>query len=180
MIKPSSLQSTFVLVWSLDPSLSLPEHIDDPALDEAANASARKENDKERERLLRIARQTGNWAAVTKPGEVPTFFSFGHLSHNETSWLDGEVQRRQLGGLEATNLVFLTALHKIENFGDIKVERRRVAHIDGTKEHIWQASPAVLDKLHAALNNIEDGVQLLIAEFVVEINRRARGQLDPL
>lgn len=180
MIKPPSLQSTYTLVWSHDPALLLPEHVDDPALSEKQNAEAKDKADKERARLLRIARQTGDWQAIVKPNEAPTFFSFGHLSHNEMSWIEGEASRRSLGGLEVANLIFLVALRSIENFGDVKVERRRVAQIEGTKEHVWSASPTILDKLHAALSTIEDGVQHLIGEFNAEILKRARGQVDPL
>lgn len=174
MIKPVSLQSTYTLVWSQDPALDLPEPPPD------ANDEQKAEVAKERERLLRVARQTGNWQPITKPGEQPTFFHFDCLSHNEFAWAQGEASRRQLGDLEINNLLFLVAIRRIENFGDVKIERKQVGRIEGTKDSIWLASAAVLDKIHAALRSIEDGANILVAEFVVEIIRRARGSIDPL
>lgn len=179
MIKPPSLQSTYTLVWSNDPALELPVHADDPALSADDNAAASAETDKERARLLRVARATGNWSAITKPGEQPTVFHFQNLSRSEWSWAEGEINRRRLGALESNDLMFLIALRRIDNF-DCKVERYRASEIEGTRDHIWMTKPSVVDKLHAALANVEDGATMLIAEFVAEIVRRARGQLDPL
>lgn len=182
MIKPVSLQGNYTMVWSLDPSLDLPEYADDPQLDDAANKLAREKVERERARLLRIARQTGNWTEITKPGEHPTYFTFGHLTHNEFSWIGGEIQRKGMGGHEANDLFFLVAIRQIENFGDVKVGRHRAAQIEGTRDHIWKASPDVLDKLHAALSSagLRDGAALMLEEFVQEIVRRARGEIDPL
>lgn len=172
MIKPPSLQSTYTLVWSGDPALDLPEAPPD------ATDEQRAKIDSERTRLLRIARQTGNWPI--RAGEQPTAFTFRNLSHNEFAWVQGESNRRQLGASEINNLFFLIAITGIANFGDIKVHRSRVASVEGSKESIWLANGDVLDKLHVALANVEDGAAMLVNECVGEIVRRARGIPDPL
>ncbi len=180
MIKAPSVQSKYTLVWSKDPALELPEHVDDPALTAEENETARKRVDENRERLLKTARLTGDWTPITRPGERPTFFTFDHMSHTEFSWVEGEAARRQLGPLEINDLFFLVAIRDITNFGDFKLERRRAAQIDGTREHVWMATPKVLDHLQRALSEIEDGARSLVNEFVIEIIRRARGVIDPL
>lgn len=168
MLKPASLQSSYTLAWSLDPSIQL------PTVPDGADDATKEKIETERRRLLRNARQTGAWQAITAPGETPTFFTFRQLSHSHLAWVHGEAQRRGLGQLEINDLFFLLALEKVDNFGTVQVKRSK--H-DGK----MMADAAILDELSRALNGvIPDGCALLVAEFVEQIVERARGAVDPL
>lgn len=172
MIRPASLQSSYSLVWSRDPALDLPWYEDDASLTAEQNAEARAKVDETRERLLRNARQTGNWQAITKPGEQPTMFTFRQLGHNDLAWVQGEASRSQLGELEVNDLFFLLAIESITNFGTAEVKRPHKSKLAQSK---------ILDELAAALNSvIPDGCALLVSEFVEHVIARARGAIDPL
>jgi hypothetical protein len=172
VIRPASLQSSYSLVWSRDPALSLEWYEDSPTLTDEQNAEARAKVDKERERLLRVARQTGNWQPLLKPGEAPTAFTFRQLGHNDLAWVQGEADRSRLGQLEINDVFFLLAIESISNFGTVEVKRHKGQKLANAK---------VLDELSAALNGVTpDGCALLVAEFVDHIIGRARGAVDPL
>lgn len=158
MIKAPSLQSEYSLIFSGDPALILPE---DPA---------------ERTRVLSVAQQTGNWAALVAPGQVPTVFHFRNLEHSDIAWLDGEFQSstehgRPLGQIEYLTLAVRLALKGVENFGTHKVEHKPL----GSQRKV--ATPAIVNAIYAAAGKL--GAEL-ITEFAVHIINRGSGQLDPL
>ncbi len=172
MIKPASLQSSYSLVWSRDPALSLEWYEDSPTLTAEQNAEARAKVDAERSRLLRIARQTGNWNAITKPGELPTIFTFRQLGHNDLSWIQGETLRNGYSISEFNDLCFLLAIESVHNFGSVEVKRQHKQKLADAK---------ILNEISGALNSIiADGCALLVAEFVDHISSKARGAVDPL
>lgn len=158
MIKVPSLQSEYSLIFSADPALSLPDDAE------------------ERDRVLRIARQTGNWTNLVTPGQVPTVFHFRNLEHTDIAWLDGEQQNssehnRPLGTIEYLTLAVRLALRSVENFGTHKVDHKPL----GSQRKV--ATPAIINAIHAAAGKL--GAELL-TEFAVHIINRGSGQLDPL
>lgn len=170
MIKAPSLLSSYSLVWSGDPSLALPVFVADPEKDEAANLEAAKAIHEERERMLRVARQTGQWHPLIKPGERPTIFTFRNLNWEDREWQSGERSRKELTTLEIASLAFRLALVKVENLGTIQVERDSSGGRD-------MATVEVLNVLHSELGDDSVG---LVFEFAGHITDRARRQLDPL
>lgn len=170
MIKAPSLLSSYSLVWSGDPALALPVFVADPEKDEAANLEDAKAVHEERERMLRVARQTGQWQPLIRPGERPTVFTFRNLNWEDREWLSGEIRRRELAPLEVASRSFRLALVKIENLGSVQVGREE---FDGRD----MATTEVLNVLHEALG---DDAASLVHEFAAHITDRARRQLDPL
>jgi hypothetical protein len=108
MIKPPSLSAEQTLIYSGDPALNLPE---DPA---------------ERDRVLDLARETGQWQSILKEGEPPTLFHCRPLYGTLWDWLLGEINRRNLVQVEAAALALGLALLRVENFGQYKVSHRTV------------------------------------------------------
>lgn len=145
MIRPPSLQTGFALCWSGDPALKLPE---DP---------------KERERALTLARETGKWP--THDGQQPTVFHFEALTRHEIGWWDGEFRhsaahRRPLSPIEANDLLVRIALRRVDNFGELKVERSTGA--------VTMADTSIVEALHTAAPSA-------LGEFADEILSRSRG-----
>ena len=115
---PGSVQKEYALVASIDPALALPEDKD------------------ERENALRVARETGNWAPLIKPGESPTLFWVRPLPGYLQTWIRGHAQRHQLSGEEAGVIALRLALRRFENFGG-----RGKCEIEKTEDE-WLASKA--------------------------------------
>lgn len=155
MIKPLSIQGTYTLVFSGDPALDLPSvpTVADDADDKAKEAA--KAAVAERDRVLKVARETGNWPI--KPGESPTLFHFDHINGTARDYLDGEVQRNKLAPGEFASLIFRLAIRRIDNFGDLKVklDRRdgfKIATTDVINE--LRATPSVGDLIVAELGGV--------------------------
>ena len=154
MIKAPSIQHEFTLVFSGDPALSLPEDPD------------------ERARVLKVARETGNWAPLIIDGQQPTLFHFKDLTRSEFGWWDGERCHsarlgRPLGALEASDLVLRLALRTVDNFGKHKVSR---------KQHgpVWLADSDIINALNEEAGS---GPLVEFAEIVLE---RAASPIRPL
>ena len=171
MIKLPSLQHSYSLVWSRDPALSLEWYEDSPDLAPEQNAEARAKVDNERARLLRVAQQTGNWQAITKPGEQPTAFTFRQIDERDVARIHGDAEREQLGELEIQHVFFLTAIESISNLPGVEVKRARGSKI---------ADPKLIESLSALNHIITNGCTQLISEFVTVVIARARGAIDPL
>ena len=134
MIKPPSLIHEFSLVYSEDPALDLPS---DPA---------------ERERALKVARETGKWPI--REGQQPTMFHFRDLTREAIGWWRGECGHstalgRPLSDVEFNDLLVRIALRGIDNFGSLKVERKQVSkgiHLVNRDviEAIYEAAPRAL------------------------------------
>lgn len=107
MFLPPSVQKEYALVFSGDPALALPS------------------DEKERDNALRVARETGDWSGLIKPGQLPTLFTVRPLSGSMITWLGSQRSRNRLSGQEACELAFRLGLRKIDNFGDFEIEFER-------------------------------------------------------
>ena len=122
MIKPPSLQHEFDLVFSEDPALDLPD-------------ASTEDGKKERERVLKVARETGKWPI--KPGETPTLFRIEPLSGLAIEYVEGEMLRKQLTDDEAKTLIFRIGVKTILNLEGVevawtKIDDRRALSDDTT------------------------------------------------
>jgi len=154
MIKAPSITREFTLCWSGDPALALPEDAE------------------ERARVLKQARETGNWSPLIIEGQQPTLFHFKDLTRAEFGWWDGERSNsarlgRPLGALEASDLVLRLALRGVDNFGTHKVAR---------KQHgaVWLCD---VDIINAISDQAGSGPLVEFAEIVLE---RAANPIRPL
>lgn len=168
MIKPPSLQSTYTFVWSQDPALELPEV---PLVGTDAQRAA---VELERGRILRVARQTGNYPLAE--GQQPTVFHLRNLERSDISWINGEQGNstehgRPLSGLEADDLTVRLALTSIDNFGAHKLERKRL----GSQRHVTTSE--TINALYAAVGEHGNDLIFEIARHIVQ---RANGVIDPL
>lgn len=125
MIKPPSLQSEFDLVFSEDPALDLPDASTD-------------EGKAERDRLLRVGRETGKWPI--KPGETPTLFRIEPLTGLALEYVDGEIIRSRLTEPEVRTLIFRLGVKKIENL-DVALTYTK---IDGRRALSDETTDAIL------------------------------------
>lgn len=132
MIKPPSLQGPYTLCWSRDPALDLPEipHLTAAATPE--DIAARDKIAADREHKVSVASDTGNWHAITKPGQTPTTFEFRQTNGDPALWLRHQSQRVDAHGNQLFSweqlcaLAFRLALRSIGNFDGKKLEREDV------------------------------------------------------
>ena len=116
MLRRASLHHTYVMVFSGDPALHLPVVPDEAP----GNEPERKRITAERERLLRVARETGNWPDITVSGEVPTLWTMRSIV-GELSYLHGEAKRHRLTVTELAELCFRYSLVDVENLEGLKL-----------------------------------------------------------
>lgn len=152
MIKPASLVNDFTLIWSADPALDLPA---DPV---------------ERARMLKVARETGDWPL--REGQQPTAFQFHDLTREEIGWWRGEcesstIHGRPLSDVESSDLLLRLAIRGIDNFGKVKIERKQAA------KGIQLAKPDFIEALHAA-------APTALGEFADVLIERMKEHLRPL
>jgi hypothetical protein len=148
MIKAQSLIRESPFIWSRDPALTLPA---DPA---------------EAERVLKVARDTGDYRALVQGDEQPTVFHVRHLTRSQFAWWIGErehssIYGRPLSGAESDDLLVRLALRRVENFGKHEVKFYKYqGHSLVTAEFI--------DAIHEEAG--EAGVDLLgdLTRFVIE------------
>lgn len=126
--------------------------------------------DKEaRARALRIARETGNWAAITKSGEMPWLFVLQPLSTEQlTAWSS---QRDEHGNVVAETeqgalQLLRVALVDVENVPDAPTVRRIADDRFGTI-----AAPDILDIIPRS------HLQAVAAELSLYIQLRERDLL---
>jgi hypothetical protein len=124
MLRLPSVQFEYTLVFSGDPALNLPE-VPDLAEDEADPAALAKHKElfAERERLLRVARETGNWGPLLHAGAEPTMFQMKPIHGMALVYLSGEAARGQLVQAETVALAFRLALMRVDNLGAFQVKR---------------------------------------------------------
>lgn len=119
---PPSLQSEYGLVYSGDPALDLPA-------DEA-----------ERENALRVARETGDWSKLVKPGEQPTVFNVQLSGRAFTRVQDCK------GNLQICEAAFRYGVRGVRNAGELKVKQVRIdgltALSDETLDQIYEMGGA--------------------------------------
>lgn len=97
MIRPPSIQKVYTAWYSRDPAiLPLP-------------AEATDEQKKERERLIKIARETGDLSAIQVPGEIVTLFKMRPLSVDQFGEL-ASLRERGEGGYRMSETAFRFAL----------------------------------------------------------------------
>jgi hypothetical protein len=115
-VKPS-LQGRFALVWSGDPSLQ-PRPVDLPDDAPPDAVEQRKTAQAEYDHALTVCRETGNWSAMVKPGDVPTVFIFelpsgeDRRAVNDEFWANAKAQRAQV----AASRLFRVALKDVTNW----------------------------------------------------------------
>jgi len=124
MIKPPSIQSDYTLVYSGDPSLALPT------------------GEREREKALEVARETGQWAALIIDRESPTLFHVRPIFGRTLDWMISEIRRRQMSGAESAVLALKLGLRSVEGFGDHRVD---FEHVEGHQI----ATDKIIDALYA-------------------------------
>ena len=107
-----SVQRTYDLCWSGDSAfVQLPDDADADAI----KAHADK---------WRVARETGDYSALEVEGaSPPTIFTFRQLNHDQTATLLDMSRSRQHGVAVVNSLAFMTAIDKVSNLGDAKIER---------------------------------------------------------
>ena len=108
MLAPPSLQSEYALVYSGDPALNLPA-------DEAERANA-----------LRIARETGRWAAITHAGQEPTVFLFRPIHGVARTWMANQARAKSLAPEAVIELVFRLALASVTGLPGLELKHERV------------------------------------------------------
>lgn len=158
MIKSPSLVNEYTLIYSGDPALSLPE---DPT---------------ERERVLRVARETGDWKPILGGQGEPTLFHFRQLTRTDLGWLHGEGQHstehgRPLSPLEFNDLVIRLAIRSVDNFGSHKVERKQI------KRDRWLATTDIVEAIHSEGGKLGAAILGEFSDFIIE---RAQGGIRPL
>ena len=157
MIKPFSTQHEYTLVFSGDPSLSLPEDAEEKAL------------------ALKNARDTGDWSKIMSPsGDPPTRFHCAPISRSQRDWIIGEVSHsavldRPLSAVEMDALVIRVALRRVDGFGSHKVER-----VQYRPHGHWLAKPEILDAIH------DEAGQDVIPELAGAIWERTTNPIRPL
>lgn len=131
MIKPPSSQKTFDAFFASDPAIvSLPGEASDEAK-------------KDLEDRIERARETGEWADVTLPGEAPTRFTFRQLSSDVAGDLHSRLKdsRSHQDQFRVYRDAFLLAVVEVKNLPDAgKVDF--VQHRDYGRI----ATPAFLDR----------------------------------
>lgn len=122
MLSLPSLQKEYTLCWSHDPALDLPEV---PKLGDDATAAQLEDAKKAaelREHKLKVARDHGNWPAITKPGQRPTTFRFRQVYGHRLTWWQSEAERNQWTGIERCEWMIRLALIGVDNLGTFKVK----------------------------------------------------------
>lgn len=144
MIKPASLVKEYTLVWSGDPALALPD------------------SKEERDKALELARETGVWDSLIKPGEKPTLFQVRPLSGR---LLDHWIKRCQnLTRAQSFALAVRLCLRSVVNWGE-----HRVRHMDDPEDlEIQMTTPDIIDALYA-VGGVGDTEQSIGRSIVEEL-----------
>lgn len=175
MFAPPSLQREYVLCSPMDPALDLPEV---PVIGEDAkmeDIALRDEMVKVRDHKLKVARETGKWDALIKPGQKPTMFRFRNIHGGCLNWLHGESTRRNLIPDECFELAFRLAVVSVDNFPGLEI---RYEMIDGFKI----ATRDSLDRLYDIgrdTNEPQLGRQIVL-ELGAHVFSRAVNGVSPL
>jgi hypothetical protein len=117
MIKPPSLVREYDLVWSQDPAL------DAPVREHEESDDAWNERNAAWEKRLNVARETGDWSGVLKPGQQPTVFQCRRIRTDY--WRRLQAEFGESGVIEATLTAVRLAVYGIANFGAVKIEREK-------------------------------------------------------
>lgn len=115
MINPPSLQRPYDEFWSFDPAIVPPP--DDPPsdADDDVKGSFRAAVE-EWKRRLDVARETGNWSAVTVPGMDPTRFTLEPITGQALREIRSRLEAGQLDMTHtAAPLAFRACIVKISN-----------------------------------------------------------------
>lgn len=100
---PPSLQHRHALVWSGDPALATPPDGADEATQKAWEAR------------LRVARETGKWDDVLRPGELPTWFYVQPIRGTTLRLLADDATSGRIGPASMWSLCFRLGIKAIEN-----------------------------------------------------------------
>ena len=172
---PPSLQKDYTLCSSLDPALDLPDLVELPDNASAEDVATAKAITADRAQKLKVAAATGNWSAITKPGERPTEFSFRQIFGSALTWLSGQVERNRLSGDESFELAFRLALKDISNFGKVDLQREKLdGHLLVTQKSLESIYAIGRDTAAAHLG------RLIVLELGMLVFSRAIRGVDPL
>jgi hypothetical protein len=167
-----SLQRDYVLCSQYDDALDLPAIPDlapDASADDTAAVAALVAD---RDQKLKVARERGGdeWVKLTKPGKVPSRFTFRQVPRHSVNWLYGEVERRQLSHIETLELLFRLALKSVDGLGSYEVRR------DGGEHDLLSLDS--LDTLYGIGAGL--GVKVVIELASIIALRTTRGGAGPL
>lgn len=173
---PSNAQS-YSLVYSRDPALDWPVRVE-PSDEEGDKAWKARLADWHQK--LSVARSTGDWSPLLKPGQKPTIFHFRQVPGDV--W--GALQRVMdgLSHLERCALMIRAALVRFEDgFPDHKIERAEHVDTNGKPTGIGQivtvATTNLLDAIESPAHLIDRGDIILEVGFLAWKRRKS---LDPL
>ncbi len=111
MIRPPSNIRAYDDFYSGDPAIIQPE------------VDATPEQRAERDRLIRVARETGDWAPITVSGQQPTKFVMLPSSGDAYRTMIDSMSSDKYGHFKMSQIAFRLAVKAIENFGNLEVKR---------------------------------------------------------
>lgn len=127
MIRPPSNQKTYDEFWSRDPAFIQPPSAPTFAVDgdELADKAAREAHLqalRDHQRLVRNARETGDWSALLAGAEQPTRFIMRPLPGTLFRVIVDLVMSERVGEAESNMLMVRAALVGVANLGDVDVK----------------------------------------------------------
>lgn len=146
MLRQPSLQKPYPDFFTGDPSVIKPPKAPEKDADEKAVADYKRELEEFRTKIMN-AKETGDWSAITVPGETITQFVMGHVDRNLwRSLMDRAAlpadNPRYIGPVMMAALLTRLSIQSIVGW-DVKVERRSDDDWDG-----WtMAQPELIQKL---------------------------------
>lgn len=111
MIRPPSLQRAYDEFYSGDPAFVHPP--DDATADQKAEWSHK----------IRVARETGDWSPIVKPGEMPTKFVMMPIAGNVVRRIIDQALSDKIGTAQMHQLAFRAAVIEVVNLDGAKVKR---------------------------------------------------------
>ena len=131
MLSPS-LQKPHAIIWSRDPALAVPDDPEQRA-DESNEDFAKRKAEvwSEWDRKVGIARETGDWSELIRPGATPTMFYVKPMGVAFRKIADGILTGR-IGDVELPAYSLRACLTEVENLGGFelkKVDEPRIGKI---------------------------------------------------
>ena len=179
MIGPVSLTTDYRLVFSDDPALTLaprpappdaaPDDTDESyAAKLTAWAEARDAVVASNRALHDRAMETGDWAAITRPGETPTVFHVRNVPGAQWAAFERLVKIEPLGDRERSSLAFRLAVIGIDNADGIPLMKTEHTDRQGRRSGLGEI-------LTAATTDALDRVTKVIVMELGALVQRQRG-----
>lgn len=150
MIRPPSLQRTYDDFFSGD---------------EALRRGATPEEKTEIARLIKVARETGDWRPLAVEGKQPTKFTFKPLSGDVYRTMVDMLTAREIGAAKMPQIAFRAAFSAVSNLGiDLDADQsKKVNH------------PKLGELASTQLTDLLDGCDVsIVTELGGEVLRRAQ------